>query len=158
MSGRRGDVAAGLFVLLLGLLALWQAAAIPESPLYAQVGPRAVPYAVAAGLLLLALALLAQAARGVRWAESEARAAAAPFNPVAFGLLGAGLLVNLALIEWLGFVPATAAQFVLVSAAFGSRRWLRDAAVGLAVSLAAFLFFTRVLGVTIQAGLLEGLL
>ncbi|MFC7610341.1 hypothetical protein [Teichococcus aestuarii] len=35
-------------MLLLGLLCLWQAAIIPTTPLYAQVGPKFTPYRWAA--------------------------------------------------------------------------------------------------------------
>jgi hypothetical protein len=46
----RPDLLAGLFVLGLGLIGFWQASAIPVSPLYAQVGPKVVPYVVAVAL------------------------------------------------------------------------------------------------------------
>ncbi len=46
-TSRFPDLCAGLFVVGLGVMTLWQAGAIPASPLYAQVGPKAVPYAVA---------------------------------------------------------------------------------------------------------------
>jgi putative tricarboxylic transport membrane protein len=37
------DLLAGLFILGLGLVGIWQASAIPVSPLYAQVGPKVIP-------------------------------------------------------------------------------------------------------------------
>ena len=49
--GTAPDLMVGGFVLLLGVLALWQTSTIPASPIYAQVGPKAVPYVVGAGLL-----------------------------------------------------------------------------------------------------------
>src|SRR4051812_7694534 len=58
------DLAVGAFVLLLGALALWQAAIIPTSPIYAQVGPKAVPFVIGAGLLALGAGLVATALRG----------------------------------------------------------------------------------------------
>ncbi|MCK8784115.1 tripartite tricarboxylate transporter TctB family protein [Roseomonas sp. NAR14] len=150
------DFAVGLGILALGGLALWQAAAIPPSPVYAQLGPKAVPYLVAAGLLLLGCGLTASALRG-GWSAAlpEVREAPPP-NRRAFAWLLAGLAVNLLLIDRLGFVVAATGQFVLVARAFGSRRPLRDLAIGLAVTLAAYLGFDRVLGVSIGAGILEG--
>ena len=47
--------------------------------------------------------------------------------------------------------------FVLVAAAFGSRRFLRDAALALALTLATWFLFVELLGVNIGAGVLEGL-
>ena len=150
------DILVGPFVLLLGGLALWQAAAIPASPIYAQVGPKAVPYAVAGGLILLGGGLTYAALRGGwSWRMEEVREAPPP-NLRALGLLGAGLAANLALIGPLGFSVAATAQFVLVAAAFGSCRPLRDLALALVLTLAVWFLFVEALGVNIGAGLLEG--
>lgn len=151
----RADLGVGLFVLGLGGVALWQAAAIPASPLYSQVGPKVVPYGVAAVLALLGLGLSAQALRGGwSWTLEEVREAP-PTNWRALGLLGAGLLANLVLIVPLGFSLAAAVQFVLVAAAFGSRRLLRDAALALVLCLTVWFGFVELLGVNIGAGVLE---
>ncbi|HEY4253801.1 MAG TPA: tripartite tricarboxylate transporter TctB family protein [Roseomonas sp.] len=162
MTVRKGvhgpDLGAGAFVLLLGLLGFWQAAVIQASPLYAQVGPTAIPYVVATGLVLIGAGLVAAALRGGWSSEMEEVVEAPPANWRALAFLAAGLLANLALIDWLGFVIAATIQFALVCAAFGSRRLLRDIAAGLAVTLGAYLFFSHALGVNIGAGILEGLI
>ncbi len=151
------DLGAALFVLALGLLAFWQAGAIPVSPLYGQVGPKAVPYGIAAGLILLGGGLLATALRG-GWSHDIEELQGSPgVNLRALGLLLAGLLANLALIVPLGFTVAATAQFPLVAAAFGSRAHLRNAAIAFVVALAAYALFVKVLGVNIGAGLVEGL-
>ncbi len=151
------DLAAGLFVVALGGLALWQALVIPTSPIYAQVGPKAVPFAVVAGLLLLGAGLVYEALRG-GWSRGlEEVRDAPPANRRAFALLLAGLAANLALIGPFGFSLAATVQFVLVAAAFGSRRFFRDAALALALTLAAWFLFVELLGVNIGAGVLEGL-
>jgi len=152
------DLLAGLFVLFLGGLALWQAMVIPVSPIYAQVGPKAVPYAVAGGLLLLGAGLVYAALRGGWSWELEGVQQAPPTNWRALTLMSAGLLANLALIGPLGFSFAATAQFVLVAAAFGSRRFLRDLVVALVLTLAVWFGFVEVLGVNIGAGVLEGLI
>lgn len=158
---RRGtgpDLAVGGFVLLLGLLALWQAAIIPASPIYAQVGPKAVPYVVSAGLLALGAGLAATALRG-GWSHTlEEVRDAPPINWRALGLLLAGLAANLVLIGPLGFSIAASAQFVLVAAAFGSRRLLRDLVLAVVLTLLAWFLFVELLGVNIGAGVLEGLM
>jgi putative tricarboxylic transport membrane protein len=162
MDARQGrhagpDLMVGLFVLLLGGLALWQAAAIPTSPIYAQVGPKAVPYVVGGGLLLLGAGLTVSALRGGWSSDLEAVREAPPANWRALGLLLAGLAANLALIGPFGFSVAASAQFVLVAAAFGSRRPLRDLLLAVLLTLAVWFGFVEVLGVNIGAGLLEGL-
>ncbi len=152
------DLAAGLFVVGLGGLALWQAAAIPTSPIYAQVGPKAVPFAVAGGLLLLGAGLVYEALRGGGWSHGlEEMRDAPPVNRRAFALLLAGLLANLLLIGPFGFSLSASVQYVLVAAAFGSRRFLRDAALALVLTLATWFLFVELLGVNIGAGVLEGL-
>jgi putative tricarboxylic transport membrane protein len=152
------DLAAALFVVALGGLALWQATAVPTSPIYAQVGPKAVPFVVAGGLLLLGAGLVVEAVRGGGWShELEEVRDAPPVNWRAFGLLLAGLAANLLLIGPLGFSLAATVQYVLVAAAFGSRRFLRDAAIALALTLAVWFLFVELLGVNIGAGVLEGL-
>jgi len=151
----RADLLAGVFVLLLGGVALWAASVIPTSPIYAQVGPKAVPYGVAAVLLLLGALLVAAALRGGWSRDIPEVTEAGPPNPRALGWLGGGLVLNLALIGPLGFSLSAAVQFVCTARAFGSRTPGRDAAIALAVSLAAFFLFVEALGVNIGAGVLE---
>lgn len=152
------DLAVGAFVLLLGAVALWQAAIIPTSPIYAQVGPKAVPFVIGAGLLALGAGLVATALRGGWSATLEEVREAPPTNWRALGLLLAGLAANLALIGPFGFSIAATVQFVLVAAAFGSRHLLRDLAIALLLTLAVWFGFVEVLGVNIGAGVLEGLI
>lgn len=155
---RRSDLVVGGLVLLLGLLCLWQAAIIPATPLYAQVGPKFTPYLVGGLVCVVGAGLTLSAWRG-GWSHTLPEVAEAPpTNWRALGLLGAGLVANLALIDTLGFVFAATAQFVLVAAAFGSRHPLRDLAIGLAVTFGAYLAFDKLLGVNIGAGILEGIL
>jgi putative tricarboxylic transport membrane protein len=152
------DLGAGLFVLGLGGLAVWQTLVVPASPLYAQVGPTLVPGLVAAALLVLGALLTASALRGGWSAGIEEVAEAPSANPRSLALLLAGLLANLVLIGPLGFTVAASAQFVLVAAAFGSRAHLRNLGIAIAVSLGAYTLFVQVLGVNIGAGLVEGLI
>jgi len=155
-GGTRADLGAALFVVGLGLVGVWQALAIPASPIYAQVGPKLVPWLVAAGLLALGGLLTVLALRGGWSHDIEEMQDAPPANLKALGLMLAGLLANLALIVPLGFTIAASAQFVLVAAAFGSRAHLRNLAIAFVVALAAYALFVKVLGVNIGAGLVEG--
>jgi putative tricarboxylic transport membrane protein len=156
--GAGADLAVGVFVLAVAGLAFWQAAAIPTSPIYAQVGPKFIPYGVAAFIALCGAGLVLAALRGGWSADLTEVREAPPTNWRALTLLGAGLVANLALIDWLGFVFASTIMYVLVCAAFGSKRPLMDLGIGLAVTLAAYLGFEKGLGVNIGAGLLEGIL
>lgn len=157
MRKTTADLGAALFVLALGGLAAWQAAVIPTSPIYAQVGPKAVPYLVATGLVVLGVALTAAALRGGWSDDIEELQDAPPANLRALGLLLAGLLANLALIGPFGFTIAATAQFALVAAAFGSRSHLRNLGIAFAVALGAYALFVKLLGVNIGAGVVEAL-
>jgi putative tricarboxylic transport membrane protein len=157
-KGAGPDLAVGAFVVALAGLAFWQAASIPTSPIYAQVGPKFVPYLVAGFLALCGLGLVLAALRGGWSADLTEVREAPPTNWRALTLLGAGLAANLALIDWLGFVFASTIMYVLVCSAFGSKRPLTDLGIGLAVTLGAYLGFEKGLGVNIGAGILEGIL
>jgi len=157
MPDRRADIGAAAFVLLLGLIGFWQAIAIPTSPIYAQVGPKAVPFAVATGLTLLGGLLMLVALRG-GWSRDIEDLNDAPVNRRAIALMMASLLANLVLIVPFGFTIAATAQFVLVAAAFGSRAHGRNLLIAFLVSLGAYTLFVKLLGVNIGAGLIEGLI
>ena len=153
----RADLGAALFVLGLGLVTAWQAAVIPTTPLYAQVGPKAVPFVVAAVLIVLGGLLVAVALRG-GWSQDLEELESAPgVNWRSLGLLMAGLLANLALIGPFGFTVAATAQFALVAAAFGSRNHLLNLGIAFVVALGAYAMFVKLLGVNIGAGVIEGL-
>ena len=154
---QRSDIGAAAFVLGVGLLAGWQAAVIPTTPLYAQVGPKAVPFLIAAALVALGGLLLAAALRGGWSHDLEEMQGAPPVNWRALTLLLAGLLANLGLIVPFGFTVAATVQFTLVAAAFGSVAHARNTAIAFVVALGAYGLFVKVLGVNIGAGVIEAL-
>ncbi len=155
-AGARPDLAVGLGVTALGLLAAWLTWVIPVTPVYAVVGPKLVPALIAGALVMFGLALTTVALRGGWSADIPEVAEAGPPNIVSLGWLVGGLVLNLVLIVPLGFALSAAIQFVCTARAFGSRSPVRDAAIALAVSLGAFFLFVEALGVNIGAGLLEG--
>ena len=58
----------------------------------------------------------------------------------------------MALIGTAGFVIAGTILFACVARGFGSRRTARDAALGVVLALAIYLFFVRFLNVGLPAG------
>lgn len=150
--GASAELAAGLAVVLLAGIVLWRAGEIPVSPLYAQVGPKLVPYLVGSGMLLLGLALSGLALAGIWRAPTDD---AGPIDLRALAWLAAGMALNAALIGPLGFIVASTAMFACVARGFGSRRWPRDLAIGFAISVVAYICFDRLLGIDINAGILE---
>ena len=64
----------------------------------------------------------------------------------------------MALIGWAGFVIAGTVLFACVARGFGSRRLVRDLAIGWSLGSAIFLFFVKLLNVNLPAGWLAPLL
>ncbi len=102
-------------------------------------------------LVLLGGALAAAAAAGQLWAERRA-VTREHTNAAALGTLALALLIDAALIEWVGFVVASALMFVIAARAFGSRRPAHDAIVGIALALVIYVAFTRGLGMSFPRG------
>jgi putative tricarboxylic transport membrane protein len=158
MNAKRAQLFVGAGVVALGLLVARQAMLIPVAPIYARVGPTVFPYLVAAALVLLGGLLAWQASSG-QWGETDAETDAGPPDRRALAWLGIGLVLNVALIDLLGFVIASSILFVCTARAFGSRHLVRDALIALALTIVVYLGFDRLLGISVGAGaLFEGLL
>lgn len=156
------EIALSAGVLALGAATAVGTALLPSEGGYARIGPNFVPAVVATGLVLLGLWLLWEALTGQGWRgisadEAEARGEP-PFRRGAFAWVSAGLFAQMLLIHTAGFVLAGAALFTCVARGFGSARLARDAALGLAMTLAIYLFFAQVLTVSLPAGWLAPLL
>ena len=151
-----------LAVMALGAFVAFDTFTGLTGPGYAQVGPGVFPLIVGAAMLLAGLGLLVQSLRGawrVAWVErgSSAGISAAPLRNVL--LVAAALMLNVMLFAPLGFVAASAVLFACVSAAFGSRRFVLDAAIGIAFAAAIYFIFVHGLGLHLPAGdLWEGVL
>ena len=149
MRRANAEVALSAGVLGLGIAAAAVTATLPAEGGYARIGPNFVPALVSAGLILLGAWLLREALAG-GWRHAPAHPQT--FQPAPFAWVSAGLFAHMALVAWAGFVLAGTVLFVLVARGFGSRRLLRDLAVGIALALGVFLFFTQVLNVALPAG------
>lgn len=153
------DTMVGAGVLALAAVVLAETARAPASPIYAKVGPAAFPYGVGAALAVLGVLLVVAGLRGGwRDAASEAEAGIGKPLPGPFLWVAAGLLINAALIAWLGFVLASTLLFACIARGFGSRRAARDLAIGFALALLAYLGFAKLLAIRLGDGLIERLL
>lgn len=124
------------------------------------VQPWALSYVVGSVLLLLGVALGVATGRGDR-AEAEDGEdvdLSGGTDVRTVGLLALVLIANLALIDWLGWAITGALLFTGACAALGSRTWVRNLAVGVALSVGSFYLFYSVLGVPLPAGVLDGVL
>ena len=150
-----GAIAVALGIVAVGLVVGYETTQISLSPAYSKVGPKAFPTMVSVGLVLLGLALLWQAWSGAWTAEDEDETQPADWR--ALGWLGFGLVFNVALIGFLGFILASTVLFASVARAFGSLRPARDLAVAFVFSAVCYLGFGKGLGINMGAGVLERL-
>jgi putative tricarboxylic transport membrane protein len=144
-----GMVIAGM-LLVVAAVVFWDMTTLRITSVYG-LGPKAMPIVIASGLMLLALGNLVMALRG----ELPARESAAP---KAIALILSGQIALIALIGLGGgFIGATAVLFATTSAAFGRRAFLTDLAIGLALGVAIFLMFDKLLTLSLPAGPIERL-
>jgi len=150
-AGRRdrAEIAISVAVVALAAYVFTELPSIPAEGGYSAVGPRFAPLIVGVGLLAIGLLLLRQALTG-GWRDSGPPPDEAMHAP-AFGWIAGGLVAQMAVIGVVGFTIASTLLFVAVARGFGSRRVVRDAAVGLVLAAAVFAFFTRVLGLSMPA-------
>jgi putative tricarboxylic transport membrane protein len=156
-----GEMLLALWAVLFGVLIVWQTTLIRLTPAYSKVGPRVIPYIVGAGMIVVGVWLAYEALTGrmsLGTTESEDADPALPTDWRTVGLLALALLVYLLLIERAGFIIASATLFVMAAFAMGSRRLARDIAIGIVMSTVLYVVFSRGLGLSLPAGILEGIL
>jgi putative tricarboxylic transport membrane protein len=115
------------------------------------VGPTAMPYVACFGLTVLGLAHLV-----VAFKDGIPKPEAADTGAILWiigGLIGLVACITLGG----GFVIAAAIVFACTARGFGRRALLVDGAIGLALGLAIFLMFSKLLTLTLPSGPLERL-
>lgn len=154
-EGRRGpDKAALLIALVMALFAAgiaWSTSQAGGVAAYSPVGPKTVPYIVAAGLLVLAVWTAVEAWRG----DFPARD---PQNIAPMAWIVGGLAAQMLLIKVVGFSVATGLLFAATAYAFGQRRLWLTLPAGIVFSFAVWFAFARGLQLSLPAGPLESLL
>jgi len=152
-SGARfavSELAIGMALLALAAVVAFDATRLPAASLYG-VGPAAAPMIVAAGLAVLGVATLVAA-----WRPSPSAAPSVDAGPVLAIMGGLAVLIVLVALGG-GFVAGFTALFAATAWAFGNRAVHWDIAIGLALSLAIYLSFTKLLALTLPQGPLERL-
>jgi putative tricarboxylic transport membrane protein len=124
------------------------------------VGPRVFPYIIGTGMVILSVLLAVATARG-DVAEPEAGEdidLTTPPDWLTVGKLVGVLVLNLLLVNLLGWAISGALLFVGAAWALGSRTLVRDVLVGAVLSVASWYFFYVALGVPLTPGILDGIL
>jgi putative tricarboxylic transport membrane protein len=123
------------------------------------VGPRVFPYLVGTGMVVLAVLLTVATARGdvAEAEEGEDVDLTTPADWLTVAKLLGVLVLNLLLVNLLGWAITGALLFAGCAWALGSRTLLRDVLVGAVLSVASWYGFYA-LGVPLTPGLLDGIL
>ena len=118
---------------------------LPLVAQYSGLGAGFLVVAVGAALLLIAAVLSVQILRGTRFdAEAaEGEDLAAPRSHRGLALAGAGVLLPVLSIPWLGFPVGAGIAYSCITRAFGSQHVLRDLVVGLILASATWFGFTK---------------
>lgn len=147
----------GAGTMLLGAFYAWGATGIPGEAGYAGVGPNFLPWLVSVGLLVCGGMLVWQARTG-GWRNDEEPSGAPRGDWDAMAWISAGVLINAATIERIGFVISCALCFLF--AVRGLRRsegkrdgslrgTVTDFAIGVAIAAPAYWLFTKLLAINL---------
>lgn len=124
------------------------------------VGPKTVPFIVSGLLIVCAILLAINVLRGGK-GEAEGGEDVDLAHPADWKTvlpLAGAFILNILLIDWAGWVISGTILFWGSVLALGSRRYIRDGLISVALSLLTFYGFYLGLGIALPAGLLEGIL
>jgi putative tricarboxylic transport membrane protein len=157
----RSELAVSALLLLLGGLALWNALQLETGVAQTgPVGPAAVPVLVGVLLVGCAVVLAWDVLRGghgeAEGGEDVDLSHSSDRRTVL--LLVAAFLANVVLIDRAGWAISGAILFWGCAYALGSRHYIRDALISVAMSVGTFYLFAVGLGIALPAGWLTGIL
>ena len=157
----RSEVGVVLFLLVLGVLVVVDAARLHTGVGQREpVGPQAVPFLVG-GLLIVTSAVLAWDIFRGGHGEPEGGEdidLSHRNDWRALLLLSAAFLANIALIERAGWPVSGAVLFFGCAYALGSRHFIRDPIIAVALSIGTWYLFDVGLGISLPVGILKGIL
>lgn len=157
---RRGEWAIAVALLVLGVVVLLDGLRQPVSTSASGVGAGFVPTIVGAVLIALAAALCVQIARGSvgepETAEGDVDVRHTKWVPLAVCV--AAVLVFIVAVEPVGYLIVSAVCFWMTAWAMGARSHMRSAIIAVVLSVVVYFSFTRLLDISLPAGLFEGVL
>ncbi len=151
-----GEGLVSLALLGIGIVVLLDGLSQAASTSASGVGAGFVPKAVGVLLIGLSLALMVQVARGrvgqADEAEGDVDVRRTRWVPLAVSV--AAVLIFIVGVEPLGYVIVSSIVFWLTAWALGARHIVRTAVIAIALSLVVYLTFTRLLDISLPAGIL----
>ena len=144
---RLSESIAGAFVLAIGLFIGLETYEMAGTGTRTVVGPHLFPYIIAFGLIAVGLSLLREAVSG-----HVAHEMGFELDWRAFALASGGLILQMLLLERLGWIVATTLMFFAATLAFRERRVVVSVLIGLILSGLAFVIFNYGLGLDLPLG------
>ena len=144
---RIGEAVLGGVVLGLGLFVAIETSLMEVAASNAAIGPRLFPFLIAFGLLAVGVAVLWQAFFG-----HIAHERGFELDWLAVALVSGGLILQMVLVESLGWIIATTLLFVAATLAFRERRVLISIAIGLFLTCLTYWVFNYGLGLSLPVG------
>ena len=152
MTGARtivpAQLAIGVGLIVISAALAYGAWRFPAEMGFVILGAHVYPFGVAAFLCAVGVGLSYQAVSG-GFRDLTQDNDSKPGGKSAAAWVTAGLLGVALLITYIGFVLAAALLFVCATRGFGSRRPVRDLAIGLALTLPIYWLFNAGLGVSL---------
>ena len=150
--GHVGELLCSAGLLAIGVFVVVDAGNIPQAQSFSGIGPRLFPYLVGTGLVVCGALLVWRVLAGGWRNMPEDQSAHADPDWRAFAMISAGIVLQMMLIGWAGFVLAGVALFVFVARGFASARLVRDLVIGAVLVTTAYLTFTRLLSLSLPSG------
>jgi len=148
ISFRRGEIAAGIVLLVFACAIVWVSLLMPAGDAGAP-GPGYFPRALG---LLLAIASIVLIARALRLRNGADEAIALGNRDIAITLLA--LLVLGLVFEFVGYLIAATLFMLALLRAFSRLGWIASTVAAVASAVASYALFVKLLGVTLPVGLL----
>lgn len=156
----RAQYGLAAFLAVVGLYVIYDASGLEPGFADDPLGQKAFPYLVGAALVVLGVLLAVATTRGdtpqAEEGEDVDLTQGADWPTVA-KLVGV-FVVNIVLIDFLGWAITGALLFAGCAGVLGSRTHIRNVAIGAALSVATWYGFYVGLGVPIPPGVLDGVL
>jgi putative tricarboxylic transport membrane protein len=157
---RLGEWAIAVALLVLGVVVLLDGLHQAASTSASGVGAGFVPTVVGAVLIGLAVALWVQIARGsvgeAETAEGDVDVRSTKWVPLAVCV--AAILLFIVAVEPVGYLIVSAVCFWMTAWAMGARNHLKSALIAVVLSVVVYFSFTRLLDISLPAGIFGGVL
>ena len=155
----KGELAFAGFLLLLGLITIWDTSQMLVPGGTSVISPKSFSYVIGAFLSITSVMLFADVLRG-NSGVSEGTEAGDPFQKADFKTMAqvvAAISANVILLDLLGFIVAATTSFWGVAYAFGARKYLKDLMVAIVFSVIVYFGFTQGLNINLPAGIFADL-